>query len=296
MFYGCSSLNSIKIGYTGNFSGTGVPTNAFNNWVNGVASSGDFYYGGSDTTTGASAIPTGWTVKKFYEKQPLTFVARTAGATVSMTTVNSAPSISLEYSTDNGSTWSTFTVGSTTVTLANIGDEVQFRGNNSRTSTTFSNDFNCFRATGYVDAKGNPLSLIDATNFASIETITTGGMLAQLFNGCTGLVDASNVILSAKNVNATHVYAGMFAGCTDLVNGPDIWATSFYSNYSCGYIFEGDTSLATIKLRYYTGDFGANAFWRWVSGVPSGGTLYYNGSDRREGIDYVPSGWTVQSF
>ena len=60
MFFGCSNLNTIKLGYTGSFS-----TTYFNNWVNGVASEGTFYYNGSDTTTGESAIPTGWTVTPF---------------------------------------------------------------------------------------------------------------------------------------------------------------------------------------------------------------------------------------
>ena len=65
MFNNCSSLNEIKIAYTGNFSGTGVPTYAFAGWVNGVAASGTFYYNGSDTTTGISKIPEGWTVQTF---------------------------------------------------------------------------------------------------------------------------------------------------------------------------------------------------------------------------------------
>lgn len=63
MFYDCSHLNEIRLAYTGNFSGTGVPTDAFTNWVNGVSASGTFYYDGTDTTTGNSAIPTGWTVE-----------------------------------------------------------------------------------------------------------------------------------------------------------------------------------------------------------------------------------------
>ena len=46
MFYGCSSLNYIHT-YS---------------WVSGVAASGTFKYKGSDTTTGTSAIPVGWTV------------------------------------------------------------------------------------------------------------------------------------------------------------------------------------------------------------------------------------------
>ena len=57
MFSGCSSLNSIKIAYTGNFD-----YSYFSYWMSGVASTGTLYYDGEDTTTGASAIPTGWTV------------------------------------------------------------------------------------------------------------------------------------------------------------------------------------------------------------------------------------------
>ena len=60
MFSGCYNLNTIKLGYTGNFAN--APSSAFNNWVSGVASTGTFYYNGSDTTTGVNAIPTGWTV------------------------------------------------------------------------------------------------------------------------------------------------------------------------------------------------------------------------------------------
>ena len=65
MFNGCSSLNSIKIDYTGNFSGTGVPTNAFYYWAYNVSASGTLYYNGSDRTTGTNAIPTNWNVVQF---------------------------------------------------------------------------------------------------------------------------------------------------------------------------------------------------------------------------------------
>lgn len=57
MFKGCSSLFSVKIAYTGNFADT---TDAFSGWLSGVPSYGIIYYNGSDTTTGANAIPTGW--------------------------------------------------------------------------------------------------------------------------------------------------------------------------------------------------------------------------------------------
>lgn len=57
IFSGCSSLFSVKILYTGNFADT---TNAFNNWLLNTPSYALIYYNGSDTTTGVSAIPTGW--------------------------------------------------------------------------------------------------------------------------------------------------------------------------------------------------------------------------------------------
>ena len=60
MFYWCSNLNTIKLGYIGNFS-----MDYFGYWVDGVASEGTFYYNGSDETRGESAIPTGWTVSNW---------------------------------------------------------------------------------------------------------------------------------------------------------------------------------------------------------------------------------------
>lgn len=60
MFEGCSSLNYIKLLYTGSFSETN-----FSHWVENVSLLGDFYYNGSDTTVGISAIPSGWTIHTF---------------------------------------------------------------------------------------------------------------------------------------------------------------------------------------------------------------------------------------
>ena len=63
MFMNCSNLNTITLYYTGNFAD--APTDAFDGWVYNVGSNGTFYYNGSDTTTGVSAIPSGWTVTPF---------------------------------------------------------------------------------------------------------------------------------------------------------------------------------------------------------------------------------------
>lgn len=98
-----------------------------------------------------------------WTKKPLTFIAREANTTVSMAKVGSAPSISLQYSTDNGGTWNTFTVGTTTVTLANIGDKVQFRATttNTKTSNNYDNNYNKFVGTGSFDIAGDINSLLN---------------------------------------------------------------------------------------------------------------------------------------
>ena len=60
MFFNCSNINTIKLGYIGQFDQF-----IFEMWVQNVASSGTRYYNGSDTTHGTSAIPEGWTVTPF---------------------------------------------------------------------------------------------------------------------------------------------------------------------------------------------------------------------------------------
>lgn len=61
MFDGCSSLSIIMIEYAGDFPPV-APDYEFYNWVRGVAKQGTFYYLGSDTTRGNSAIPEGWEI------------------------------------------------------------------------------------------------------------------------------------------------------------------------------------------------------------------------------------------
>lgn len=61
MFSGCTSLKTIKIHYTDSF----TSNNYFSNWVSGVGNTGTFYYNGTDTTRGASAIPPGWDIVPF---------------------------------------------------------------------------------------------------------------------------------------------------------------------------------------------------------------------------------------
>lgn len=69
MFETCSSLNEIRIAYTGIF-GQYIQGGSYfafytGSWLRGVSSDGSFYYNGSDTTRGVSAIPQNWIIRTF---------------------------------------------------------------------------------------------------------------------------------------------------------------------------------------------------------------------------------------
>lgn len=290
MFKGCSSLSEITTMYVGNFS-----TTYFNDWVDGVAASGTFYYNGSDTTTGSSAIPTGWTVLQI-PRPELCFTAREANSTVKMMS-SGGPSVSLEYSTD-GVTWSPFVVGTTTVTLANIGDKMWVRATstNNAMASSYNSSYNYFVMTGQIAASGNINSLL---NGPDPDAVTTAPQYAypNLFQGCSALVDATDLMLPSTTAGTNSYGHGMFRNCTNLVGGPTIMATNLLSiSYTAENMFSGCSSLASVKI-YATGStWNSSATSNWMTGVPATGTFYYNGTYTGRGASYIPSGWTITTF
>lgn len=291
MFKGCSSLAEITTAYLGNFS-----TTYFNDWVDGVAASGTFYYNGSDTTQGASAIPTGWTLLPI-PRPELCFTAREANSTVSMAKSSSAPTVSLEYSTD-GVTWSPFVVGTTTVTLANVDDKMYLRATstNSAMAASYDSNYNYFVMTGQIAASGNVNSLL---NGLDPDAVTTAPQYAypNLFRGCSALVDAIDLVLPSTTASQNCYGHGMFRNCTNLVGGPTIMATNLLSaSYTAENMFNGCSSLASVKI-YATGStWNSSATSNWMTGVPATGTFYYNGTYTGRGASYIPTGWTITPF
>ena len=131
-----------------------------------------------------------------YESLPLTFTAVSAPATVSMTAVGNAPSVSLEYSTDNGETWNDFIVGSTTVELDEVGKSMFIRAKTPNSvMATNENVRNTFSFTGQVVASGNIASILNKDlEQGKVLDSTANQHLRGLFRGC------SNLVGSAKNL------------------------------------------------------------------------------------------------
>lgn len=165
-------------------------------------------------------MPTIWRVWE-YEPDGLKFTAEEANSTVAMSAVGTAPYVSLEYTTD-GSTWSDFIVGTTTVTLANVGDKVWLRAKTTNSGMATSNsNYNRFVMTGKIAASGSIMYLLK--NDGDLDTIPSNWCFFRLFDGCISLTQSPE--LPATTL-ANSCYQNMFRRCTSLTESPELSATT----------------------------------------------------------------------
>ena len=115
---------------------------------------------------------------------------------------------------------------------ATTGEKIEWRANGALKFVT-DTKFNVY---------GNAYSIIYEDNFYGIGTL--GNMLSHLFEGCTGLISAENMVLPATALTDGSVYYSMFEGCTSLVTAPALPATTL-STQCYARMFRGCTSLVT---------------------------------------------------
>ena len=167
----------------------------------------------------------------------------------------------IEYKKNDGE-WISITssTGGTNISVV-VGDIVQFRGDNAAYSSG-SSRYNSFSGTTcQFKAKGNIMSLINGTDFATATTLQSAYTFFCLFRGRTGLTDASELLLPATTL-AERCYCYMFDGCFSLTTVPELPATTL-ANYCYGEMFAGCTSLTiapelpatTLADRCYYGMF-----------------------------------------
>ena len=183
----------------------------------------------------------------------------------------------IEYSTDEGKTWSSFTSAST-VTL-NDQQTVCFKGNRSEYSYTELDEdddeyteYGKFSvrasSSGSVDLMGNIMSMVSGDNYVNATTVGSYAF-SEMFCG-TGqrISSARNLILPATQLGS-YCYSDMFASChlscppavlpattlsegcyssmfngTSIKEAPIICATTLAS-YCCRYMFCSCSSLVT---------------------------------------------------
>lgn len=238
-FEGCSKLNNITV-YANDISAT----NCTFRWLYNVASKGTFHNLGTATyPTGASGIPSGWTVvnsnepdyfyvENTYNGNNNIYVKTRAGYSGTEPTGEFATT--LEYSKDktnwttinlnydyhkNGSTVVSNLVTNLTLSLS-VGEKVYFRntsgyfgyvGDNGKHSHQFSSDEN-------IKVGGNIKSLLDYRDM--VGTTMKKGCFYEMFFESYNLRDASELIL--PDTVADSCYLNLFSGCVYLTSIPSL--------------------------------------------------------------------------
>ena len=155
----------------------------------------------------------------------LTFTAEEANSTWGINVSD------LEYSTDGGSSWNSYTAN-TTMTLANVGDQVKIRTSTSRTSVGQT-----FTLTGKIAASGSVNSLLNPIPSA-VSTLGTNAFYS-LFKNQTALTSMPDLYATTMGSNSCRE---MFQGCSMLEGSPTIYATSL-GQYSLYYTFADCSSM-----------------------------------------------------
>ena len=249
MFFGGSNLNYVK-----SLATDITATNALNQWLYGVASTGTFVkkYGVS-YPTGISGIPSGWTVVEERPKPEGKYMTMTvldgdAGTTIAPTVTGSLPNLNLQYRINSNGDWTNFIVGTTADIQVVSGDWVQFKGvNESGISDSTQNYLNFAISGNSVALSGNVMSLIDG--IGNTKVIPCIGCFLNLFKD-TNIKTVTKDFLPATTL-AEGCYDFMFWRCTSLTQAPELPATTLY-NYCYDSMFYGCTALTTAPVLHAT--------------------------------------------
>ena len=266
MFFGGSNLNYVK-----SLATDITATNALNQWLYGVASTGTFVKPyGVGYPTGISGIPSGWTVVEERPKpegkyMTITSLDGTEGTVISPTLNGSFSSKpNLQYRINSNGDWTRFIFGTTSDIHLASGDFVQFKGNNTSGISTSTSNYLNFAISNPVHLSGNVMSLIDGVGDAleipnsycfyklfgssNVKTVSYDFLPAMvlkdscyysMFYSCSNLVQAP--ALPATTL-ASSCYSSMFGSCTSLTQAPELPSTTIANHCYYG-MFSGCTSL-----------------------------------------------------
>ena len=172
---------------------------------------------------------------------PLTLEAAQAGAVVTFDNKASGP---VTYRVNGGTEQTIASAATGTITLAAVGDKVQFYGDNAKYASSPYNNSNIFcDKECYV--YGNVMSLVDSDGFASADTLMGDFAFALLFYNNTKIKNKAgyDLLLPATTLKNS-CYQGMFQGCKSLTSAPTLPATALKD--SCYYaMLQNCTSLET---------------------------------------------------
>lgn len=214
---------------------------------------------------------------------PLTFTAETAGSTVRLKKTGTPVVSGLQYRTDSSAEFTKYTIDDV-ITLANVGDYVQFQNTNETLSFGSDSAQNYVQifVVGSVAASGNMQSMLNYI------TDCPHYSFYRFFNNCTGLTSIPE--LRAATVDYFS-YGYMFYGCTNITEA-EIYAETLTDD--CFHtMFYGCTALNLLKVRFSDWNAG-NSTTNWLVNVSESGTFYCpENLEEQRGNNYIPAGWQI---
>lgn len=230
----------------------------------------------------------------------------------------------VEWSKD-GRTWNHTDNTSEAVTIdvqVAQGEKVYWRGSgDSMTSLNAGEPYSSkFSSTCRFDASGNITSLLLGVNYVTaLVNYSTSGVrnvtFANLFRGCTTIVNAKDLILPTFTSYYTYIFYYMFYGCTSLVSSPALvsseLSTACYSGLyrECSNLAQSQVLLApnlvgfcyrnmfqatkVNNVKCLATDISANeCVTNWLLNVSSTGTfIQAEGVTWPRGASGIPTGW-----
>ena len=263
-----------------------------------------------------------YTTEHDYSHDYLTFRAITPG-TICWKAIGGLTK-TIEYKKNNGS-WTSITSSAAGETISvDVGDTVQFRGNDTRYATSKSAYSGFEGGTAQFDIEGNIMSLLYGNNFASSTSFPSTDSyycFCSLFKKSL-VVSAKNLILPVTNLNKQYCYRAMFSYCTSLVTPPALPATTlslgcyWYLFEQCaitkapvlnattlvkecyGHMFEGCALLNTIECYATSGWNTQNCTQNWTLNVANSGTFVKSSGASgwtSNSANGIPANWSVSN-
>ena len=324
MFYSCSRLSEISV----NFSKWN-PTDATENWVNGVSDEGIFSCPTDLDTTkfDANRVPKDTDHKWIINPDFLGFKAKT-DVTITLNRVGAPDTVMLIYAAKSKSKWLPYTWNGQNGYKIQLkaGESVYFKAeydqievedenhNITYRNNTFSKDsanYYQFAVTGTAAVTGNVAYLLRRTNMD--EVVPAYGFY-RLFKDCEGLISAPEVSPVTSIANA-HCYESMFEGCSNITNAPSKLPATVLSEACYKNMFKGCASISTIPSELPVvdlEDYCYEGMFEGCESITTAPTLPIDNPDRAVGCykamfkncksltDNIPSkleaGWGLQPY
>ena len=202
------------------------------------------------------------------ETQPQYFTITSLAANNTITLRNNtriSTASTFSYSTDNGTTWSSFSLSSgqtqTIATLGN-GDTLMMYGTNKTLGTNY-NVGHYFRGTADYTVSGEISSLVNGSDLTDTDLSGKRSYtFAMLFSGDTHLTSAENLKISSTALPQS-CFNGTFRDCASLTATPTTLPSTVLGDSCYSSMFEGCTSLSKVPSEIsFTSVGGMDVFQR----------------------------------